>query len=411
MHWLWCLLTIMWMMVSTESGWVDISTSGKPNPRDEAGSFIWKGTMCMFGGRSKQPIDCYDPVTKKWTRSSTITDDIHHVQPVVWKNEVYIIAAWHGPFPAGETQIPNVLIYNPDNDTIRTGCKIPKIYARGAAGCVVYDDIFYIVNGAVNGHEKQYGAYAYWNFTRFDAATCTWSQMKSRPRYHRDHFEAAMSGSKIVIAGGRDTPRDTSIFHWTVGPTEWYDLKTGGDWHEGANITTRRAGTCSVVDSQGRLIVLGGETDLHGSTGNAAYKTVERYDLSQDAWTTLPSMLKGRHTSGGMVYYPEESQFCKVHTNIDCKDEDMPNGEHDNVSDPSDCCALCKNQSGCRAWTLYPDRKVCYLKYDCKGKKSLDGAVSGGDVDFPVLVQAAGVGKMGGSPQLDDTETLYYGGL
>ena len=70
------------------------------------------------------------------------------------------------------------------------------------------------------------------------------------------------SASQLVIAGGRDTPRDASIFKWVVPQTEWFDLsELSGTWHVAANITTPRAGTMSVLDEEGRLIVLGGERD------------------------------------------------------------------------------------------------------------------------------------------------------
>ena len=137
--------------------------------------------LCLFGGRYTQPIDCYDPNTTAWTRSNTTTDDVHHVQPVVWRDEVWIVAGWHGPFPDGERHIKSVLVYDPRADALREECAIPDEFGRGAAGVVVHDDVMYIVNGARNGHEKADGAYAYRNFTRFDPATCAWAQMPARP--------------------------------------------------------------------------------------------------------------------------------------------------------------------------------------------------------------------------------------
>ena len=73
------------------------------------------------------------------------------MQPVVWRDEVWIVAGWHGPWPDGEKDLTHVLIYNPKEDTLRTGCAIPQQYGRGAAGVVAYKDKFFITNGAVNG--------------------------------------------------------------------------------------------------------------------------------------------------------------------------------------------------------------------------------------------------------------------
>ena len=32
----------------------------------------------------------------------------------------------------------------------------------------------------------------------FDPASCTWTQLGARPHYHRDHFQAVVSGSKVL---------------------------------------------------------------------------------------------------------------------------------------------------------------------------------------------------------------------
>jgi N-acetylneuraminic acid mutarotase len=225
---------------------------------------------------------------------------------------VHIVAAWHGPYPAGERQINHTIIYNPYNDSFREGCQIPVEYARGAAGCVVYKDIFYIINGAVDGHVKKDGAYAYRNFTRFNPATCEWANLPAQPQYNRDHFEAVLSGSTIILTAGRDSPHGDNVFQYTTAPVEHFDLDQYADyddanttsaslsWRVGANITTQRAGANSIVDEQGRVVVIGGEAI--NQPDNKALTKVERYDPKTDEWTALPSMQVGRHTSGRMLY-------------------------------------------------------------------------------------------------------------
>lgn len=54
----------------TPSGqWVQAQTTGTPHGRDEAGSYLWKGGVCLFGGRHTQSIDCYDAASRVWKRS------------------------------------------------------------------------------------------------------------------------------------------------------------------------------------------------------------------------------------------------------------------------------------------------------------------------------------------------------
>lgn len=319
-------------------GWVTVSTKGvTPQGKDEAGYYLWNDALCMIGGRGTQSIDCYHPNNETWTRAGSTTDNLHHIQPVVWKGEVWIVAGWHGNWPDNEKDIKNVMIYNPSEDKVRTGPSIPTEFQRGGAGCVVYNDLIYVAQGASNGHLKQYGAKAFSGLSTFDPSTGEWKAL-TPPHYNRDHFDAAVIGTNLILASGRDTPKgctgpsnpcpdDPSIFHWTVGPAEIYDFGSG-KWRESkVNITSQRAGAMTIVDQNDQVLILGGESDTQ--TGNEAFTAVEAFDMAADTWTKLPSMNTGRHTGGAELY------------------------QH-------------------------------------------DGKVS--------LIAAIGVGKMGGSPQLQDTE-------
>lgn len=61
---------------------------GTVTPRDEGGSYVYHGELCLLGGRGSLPIDCFNPVTRAWRSSVTKTEDVHHVQPVVFRHEV-----------------------------------------------------------------------------------------------------------------------------------------------------------------------------------------------------------------------------------------------------------------------------------------------------------------------------------
>lgn len=167
------------------AGWQAVATVGSPHGRDEAGYYEWECQMCMFGGRFTQPIDCYDPNTKKWTRSKTTTNNLHHIQPVVYcleqggkrTCEVYVVASWHGNWPDTERNTDHVVIYNPTTDTLRNGSAIPEQFQRGAAGVVVHDDLLYVINGACNGHLHQFGAKAYRGLSTYDPRTGVWKQV------------------------------------------------------------------------------------------------------------------------------------------------------------------------------------------------------------------------------------------
>ena len=111
----------------------------------------------------------------------------------------------------GEKELPNVLVYDPEGDTMREGCAIPKAFARGSAGVVARGEHIYVINGATNGHQKDYGAKAYRGFSSFDPAACAWEALAAVPAYNRDHYLAALVGSTIVLAAGRDSPYATKL--------------------------------------------------------------------------------------------------------------------------------------------------------------------------------------------------------
>jgi hypothetical protein len=185
-----------------------------------------------------------------------------------------------------------------------------------------------VINGASNGHLAQFGAKAYRGLSTYSPASGAWAALAS-PAHNRDHFDAVLIGSQLVIASGRDTPRGCTgsskdppgfnctgkpnIFHFTTAPTEIYDI-SAGEWAVGTNITTPRAGSMAVavLDAtaispsfpamataavHGLVVVAGGERD----TQQEGFRTVEAYSPEKDAWTTLPSMLVGRHTGGLMA--------------------------------------------------------------------------------------------------------------
>jgi hypothetical protein len=268
----------------------------------------------MFGGRGILPIDCFNPTTGMWSASETMTQNLHHVQPVVWRDEVWIVAGWVGDWPNTERDIEQVLIYNPQTDQLRNGCAIPEEFQTGAAGVVVYSDMIYVVGGASNGHLKMHGAVGNRNFTRFNPESCEWFHMPVKPQYVRDHFQAVLVGSTLVLAGGRDSARSDDpalAVHWQVAETELFDLSaplTGASWRVGANIPSPRSGTASVT-AGGLVLVIGGETDDNIESAicptwnpNLAWRAVEAYDLGTDVWQVLPNMLVGRHACGAASF-------------------------------------------------------------------------------------------------------------
>ena len=293
--------------------------------RDEGSSYVMDGKLCLFGGRGSLPIDCFDTASRTWSSSTTTTEDVHHIQVVVWRSEVWAVTGFTGSWPGPwndahpeqrEHQLDKVLVYNPGIDALREACSIPSQFQRGAAGVVEWNDYFWIAQGAVNGHLRQYGARAFSGFTRFDPETCQFTAIAAVPAYARDHYLAGVVGSKMILAAGRDTPHSTDATqtaHFNTLAVEWFDLAdafNGGVWHEGASIPTPRAGV-SVAVSDNWLVVAGGESDSNGAADcpgdppSVAHSEVEAYDVLNDVWMSLPALNVGRHTAAaGFVPVP-----------------------------------------------------------------------------------------------------------
>ncbi|KAL3909073.1 MAG: hypothetical protein SGPRY_009556 [Prymnesium sp.] len=300
--------------------------------RDGHDYFTWGDQLCSIGGRGDFPVECLDTKRLIWSRKASWTYDVHHIQPVWHGSEVWMPVGITGPWPV-ETQISQSLVYNPSGDSIRYDCWIPPEHRReadfgGRERVVSYGDSIVVVNGAKDGFLAYMGASPYFGVSRLRPATCTWDSPYPTPNFARDHFSAALVGSRLVILAGRISPSATSaevaqssiaIIKYEVAQTEWIDLAAHSPtWHLGASIPTTRSGYSILVDQAEALVcVLGGENadpsgadpvDLNICRNNPssipvpASKVVECYDVYADTWMQgLPPMEKGRQGAVAMI--------------------------------------------------------------------------------------------------------------
>jgi N-acetylneuraminic acid mutarotase len=219
---------------------------------------------------------------------------LHHFQAIEYDGRIYVIGAMTGGYPA-EPPVPAIYIYDPAANQWSVGPAIPDGRHRGGAGGVVREGLVYLISGIRNGHTD---GHVPW-MDVFDPRTGNWRQLADAPR-SRDHFQAAVIGGHIFVAGGRRSSFATGqTFELTVPEVDVYDLATGR-WTTlpaSSNIPTPRAGA-SVVVLQGQLIVIGGES----GTQMEAHSEVEALDPATGVWTTLPPLQVGRHATQAIVY-------------------------------------------------------------------------------------------------------------
>ena len=263
------------------------STDGSaPAERHEAAGVTVGGKFYLIGGRGSRPTQEYDPVDRTWSTVGFPPFELHHFQPVVVDDLVYVVGAFTGDFP-NELNVDQVYTWNPATNVWTAVGAVPVGRRRGSAGTVVYDGKIYLVGGNNQGHN---GGARPW-FDCYDPGTNTWTVLPDAPRA-RDHFLASVVGNRLVLAGGRTTELPNP-FENTIPEVDVYDF-TSGVWKTLAqDIPTERAGTMALPVGR-HVVVIGGESaSMVLSHGN-----VEALDVYSELWQTLPNLVIPRHSGG-----------------------------------------------------------------------------------------------------------------
>ncbi len=274
--------------------WHRVHTTNCGHYRHESAFVEVGGKLIAFGGRNTLKVDIYDPVTRTWSQGKDSPLEMHHFQALVYKDEVWVIGAFHGPYPK-EEPIAFLYVYNPADDSWRIGGRLPDGRHRASGGTVLYKDRFYLLCGNELGH---FTGHTRW-FDAFDPATGEWTTMPDAPRT-RDHFQAVVIDNRLYAAGGRNSSALTgSVIDATFGEVDVFDFDIG-TWSTlpaGAHIPTQRAGTMA-LGYDGHVIVMGGES----GSQVPAHSEVEALDIETHQWKSLLPMLQGRHGTQAVLF-------------------------------------------------------------------------------------------------------------
>lgn len=278
---------------STTWEWETISAIGAPTPRHEAGLVAYNDKVILIGGRRINATDVFDPKTNTWTAKSPPPIELHHFQPVVVGNAIYLMGAMTGPWP-NETPLERIIIYYPDRDEYIYSHTIPEERRRGGAGAVYHNNKVYLVGGITNGHMDGYRAW----LDEYDPESGTWRVLADAPN-ERDHFQAVVSDNKLYAFAGRTTSKSTNEdMALTIRPGNVYDFASG-KWEPVSDdlaLPTLRAGN-SAFAWKNEIIVGGGESMAH----EVAHNQVEAFNVETKTWRNWPSLQRGRHGSGFAV--------------------------------------------------------------------------------------------------------------
>ncbi|CAM3577850.1 kelch repeat-containing protein [Zobellia roscoffensis] len=273
--------------------WEKIEAKGEPTARHEAGMVAYKNKILLMGGRRINPTDVFDTENKIWTAKASTPIEIHHFQPVVVDDAVYIIGGMTGQWP-NETPLDRVVVYYPEKDEYVYSHEIPEHRRRGGAGVVAHNGKIYVVGGITKGHMNGYQPW----FDVYDPKTGEWKVLPDAPG-SRDHFHAAVASNKLYAFAGRKTSKKTGqdmALTNTYGNV--YDFEKN-EWLKVTDdlaIPTQRAGNAAFV-WKNEVIVGGGESIAH----EVAHNEVQAYNIKTKTWRNWPSMIQGRHGTGYVI--------------------------------------------------------------------------------------------------------------
>jgi len=276
--------------------WTLLSCKGQPDGRHETTFVECQGKFYLIGGRESRKIDRFDPQTKVWTKMKGTSPLIHHFQPVLWDNKIYMVGAMTGNYPK-EPPMRRIQIYDPLRDQWTEGGEIPKARQRGSAGTVLYKNKIYMVGGITLGHTSGTNNW----FDEYDPATDTWKILPDAPQI-RDHFHAVVLDDKLYCIGGRNTSYHepgnfAAFFGAVIREIDCYDFKTQTWTTLKAKLPVgSAAGGVAVLD--GKIIYFGGETAQKGPALNRTWA----FNPKTETWTELANLNQGRHGSQAIVY-------------------------------------------------------------------------------------------------------------
>lgn len=275
--------------------WEILEYTGQHIARFESGYIKVGERFYLVGARqAPQPVEIFDVATRTWKAGAASPVTMHHFQPVVYDNKIYVLGALTGS-GRGEPPLPDVYIYEPASDRWEKGPAIPADRLRGGAGVVAHEGLIYLVAGHQLGHSS---GHVPW-LDSFNPRTGEWRQLADAPR-PRDHFQAVVLDGKMYAVGGRRSAAATGhALDLTIPEVDVYDF-AAGRWSTlpaTANLPTQRAGASTVL-LNGTIIVIGGES----AADFRMHTEVEALDPITMQWTTLAPLAHGRHGTGAIVH-------------------------------------------------------------------------------------------------------------
>ncbi len=283
------------------SSWQILKTTNTAEARSECGFATLNGKLYLIGGDGPtSAVEVLDPVTLTWTKKAPAPVIMHHLQPVVYGDEIYVLDAFSDRNYPNQIPLANVYSYDTKKDVWEKGGEIPADRRRGGAGAAQYNGKLYLVNGILHGHSSGTTNM----FDEYDPATQKWTTLPNAPHI-RDHSAATVVSDKLYAVGGRNTSLHDannfmSFFDKTVLEVDCYDFKTGTWTTLNAKLPLGTGGG-TLVNLNNKLYYMGGERAT-ATTQNGPQKDVYSLDLNKpDYWVKIADLNQARNGTSATV--------------------------------------------------------------------------------------------------------------
>lgn len=132
----------------TRLKWNTVKTRHLPMARHEA-CYVRapNGNHYLIGGRRKNNVGIFNPVTRTWTSAPGPGVEIHHMQCVVsGDGRIWIPTSWYGGYPR-EKNHASIFIFNTKTKKWSRKPGLPAARRRGSASAVIRGGMIYVSHG------------------------------------------------------------------------------------------------------------------------------------------------------------------------------------------------------------------------------------------------------------------------
>jgi N-acetylneuraminic acid mutarotase len=296
-----CLATAFTIITGSDGSWQILKTKNKADARAECGFATVNGKLYLIGGDNPaMPVQVLDPSTLTWSKKAMAPVIMHHFEPVVAGDKVYVLDAFADRNYPNQIPLANVYSYDTQKDVWNKEAAIPADRRRGGAGAAAYKGKLYIVNGIQHGHSSGTTNM----FDEYDPTTQRWTALPDAPHI-RDHSQATVVGDKLYAVGGRNTSLHDadnfmSFFDKVVLEVDCYDFKTG-KWTTLNARLPMGSGGGTLVNFNNKLYYMGGERAT-ATTPNRPQKDVYCLDpANPQKWMPVANLNLARNGTSATV--------------------------------------------------------------------------------------------------------------